>query len=66
MRDGLVVEQRFAFTVASRGEAQVAFVIFEKNVTALGARQAQRHLEHSHQDFIEHTCGVQLARGFQR
>ena len=35
-------------------------------ITGDGARQPQRHVQHGHQDLVEHTRGVQLARRFQK
>src|SRR5256885_1234657 len=66
VRHGLVVQQRLAFGVASGSEAQVAVLAFHEDVTPLGAGELQSCLQQSDQDLIEHTGGVELARGLQK
>ncbi len=61
-----VIQQGLAFAVAARRQPQVTFVVFEKDIAAFGARQPQRHLQHGHQDFVEHARRVQLAGRFQK
>src|SRR5580658_7495334 len=66
MRNRGVVQQWITLQVASRDQPQFAFVVFQKNVAALGPRQPQGDIEHGHQNFVEHSRGVQLARRLEK
>src|SRR6516164_3150425 len=66
MRDGFVIEQRLALGVTPGSEAQVSVFVFHEDVPAFGASELQGGIEQGHEDFIEHSDGVELARGFQK
>src|SRR5579871_20991 len=65
MRNGFIVEQGLALAVAAGAQTQGTVLFFQKHVAPLGASQAERHLQHGHQDFVEHAGGVEFARGFE-
>src|SRR5208282_2024034 len=47
-------------------QAQLAFFVLEKYVSTLGLSQLQGHIEHGHQNFVEHTGGVEFAGGVEK
>ena len=65
MRNSLVVQQGFAFGVATCCQTQIAILGFQEDIASFGTGKIQGGIEQGHQDFIQNPDSVQLARGFQ-
>src|SRR5580704_7516367 len=66
MRNCLIVEQRLALGVPSRGEPQLAFFIAQKYIATFGADQLQGRVDESHQNLIQYSDRIQFSSCFKK